>query len=289
MEIAASQNQPNNQDVSLNQPNSQADSSESESKSLSLKFTGSIKQYSLEIFLIATFSVVILTALNYFNIIPISSVFPVLSFLPQQNQTQNNTIVASQDDLSFFNSNFRNLATCDNSNIDKHLILNQIIKCTNPQEFTNTTNKTIYSFIPNTDQLSIGDKGVQINFSIKADTNGRDDLGLMFGGDTTDNRLYLAYYPNQNSWGTQFLFGSTVTSFVPIYHPATTSTSQRAFFSLKVSADEKTLTLLFPNGDIETFNEGKSFYTKNGDLPITAVLPPGSAITIYNLNSFTPQ
>lgn len=249
-----------------------------------------IKTSLFELFLILLFSIIILATFNYFNLIPLSSVFPALSFLPQQQNTQSAVFnAASQDDIAYFSNNFYNLSSCGNTRSDKNIVLNQIVSCNTPKKITNTTKETNYVFVPNTDQIIAGDKGVQINFAIKVNTNGKDDLGLMFGGNPTENRLYIAYYPSQNAWGAQFLLGSKITDFVPTYYPTDTSASQRAFFSLKISADGKTLTLIFPNGDIETFNEGQSFYAKDGTLPITAVIPLNSTMTIYSLNYYIPQ
>ena len=67
-----------------------------------------IRSSVFEVVLIGLFSVIILTTLNYFNIIPLSSIFPALSFLPQQNSIQgsisNNN---STDDITFFNNNMK--------------------------------------------------------------------------------------------------------------------------------------------------------------------------------------
>lgn len=292
MEIIAPYNKPSNQSLNLNDPNNQTDSNQSEQKNLLLKFIGFINSFIFELVLIGLFSVIILITLNYFNIIPISSVFPALSFLPQQNSVQKIINTASQDDISFFNNNFPNLASCDNSNIDNSLILNQIISCTNPQKFINSNvkNETDYQVIPNTDDPGlIGDKGVQINLALKAQTNGKDDTGIMFGGDSTENRFYIAYYPQQNAWGIQFLFGNKVTEFIPIYTPSSISNAQRAFFSVKVAEDEKTISIIFPNGVIYSYSSDKNFYTKAGSLPITIVLYKNSNMFIYNLNYYTPQ
>ena len=286
------QNQQQNQNSNLGNQNVAGETvAQPETQASTLwKIFDFVRTSIFELFLIALFSILILTTFNYFNLIPLSSVFPALSILPQQQNLQTAIInTTSQSDNVYFSNNFQNLSSCNNPNNDKNITLNQIIKCSNPQKFTNTKNNVTYSFIPNTDQASIGDKGVQINFAIKVDTNGKDDLGLMFGGDSTANKVYISYYPNQNAWGTQFLFGSKITDFIPIYSPANALTSQRAFFSLRVSTDGKTLALILPNGDIKIFNEGESFYTKAGTLPITALLPSNSSITIYSLNYYTPQ
>lgn len=285
-------NKPSDQSLSLNDPSKQTDPNQPEQKNLLLKFIGFINSSILEIVLIGLFSAIILTILNYFNIIPISSVFPTLSFLPQQTQVQKIIVIPSQNDISFFSNNIPNLASCDNSNIDRSLILNQIISCVSPQKFINLNvkSKMDYQLIPNTnDPALIGDKGMQINLALKTQTNGRDDIGIMFGGESTENSFYLAYYPQQNAWGIQFLFGNKVTEFIPIYTPLLISNTQRAFFSVKVTEDGKTISIVFPNGAIYSFNSDKKFYVKGGSLPMTVLLYKNSDMTIYNLNYYTPE
>ena len=272
--------------------NNQIDLNQSQQKNLLLKFIDLINSFIFELVLIGLFSTIILTAFNYFNIIPISSVFPALSFLPQQNSVQKIINTASQDDISFFSNNFPNLATCDNSKFDKTLMLNQIIRCTGPQKLTNTNvkNDTDYQYIQNTDNPEfIGDKGVQINLALKIQTSGKNDAGIMFGGSETENRFYIAYYPEQNAWGIHFLFGKEIKDFIPIYTPPSISNTQRAFFSVNVTTEGKTISIVFPNGVIYSYSSDKNFYTKGGSLPMTAVLYKNSEMTIYSLNYYTPQ
>ena len=243
-----------------------------------------------ELFLLALFSILILTTFNYFNLIPLSSVFPTLSFLPQQQNTQNailNTI--SQDDITYFSNNFPNLSSC-NSSVGKNIVLGSLVKCNYPETFTSSKKQVQYLLVPSTDQSSyVGTNGVQINYALKIDTNGKDDMGLLFGDDATGNRFYIGYYPTRKSWGIQFLFGSTISDFTPLYSPPENSASHRAFFSVMVSGDGKTIGIIFPDGTIHAYNENLSFYTKAGSLPIVAILPPSSTLTIYSLNYYTPQ
>ncbi len=273
-----------------NQNTEAAPQQEEAPKSTAYRIFDFIRTSIFELTLIALFSILILTTFNYFNLIPLSSVIPALSFLPQQQNVQNAAInTSSQDDLIYFSNNFQNLAACNSNSNDKNIILNQLIKCANPQKFINTDKEVSYVFVPNSDQIVPGNKGVQVNFALKADSNGKNDLGLMFGGDPSENRFYISYYPSFNAWGIQFLFASKITDFVPFYTPSNNSISQRAFFSIKLSSDGKTLTVLFPNGDIESFNYNKSFYTKTGNLPITGLVPKNSELDVYSLNYYTPQ
>ena len=290
MDVIPPSNLQNQQNLNTNQSIPTPENQAAESHGINRIFDF-VRMSLFEVFLVALFSVLLLATFNYFNLIPLSSILPALSFLPQSNNQQNNSIYSiNQDDVAYFSNNFQNLSSCNLSNKDNNILLNQLIKCTTPQRFVNTSNKISYSTIPNSDQQGlIGGTGLQINLSLKVDSNGKDDLGLIFGGDPTQDRLYLTYYPSQNVWGVQFLLGDKVTDLTPIYYSPYSSNSQRAYFSLRFSGYGKTLSILFPNGDMEVFHQEKSFYTKYNNLPITTLIPKKSAITIYSLNYYTPQ
>jgi hypothetical protein len=272
-----------NQNVNLNK-----NSGELNQKNLFLKLIDFINSFIFELVLIGLFSIIIVTVLNYFALVPLSSVFPILSFLPQQNSVQKVINTTSQDDIAFFSNNFTNLSACNNTDADKNIILNQIIICSNPQKFSNLAKDVDYQYVTS-DPSVISDKGVQINLALKARNNGKDDVGIMFGGGATENRFYLVYKQDQKAWGLTYLFASKSSDFIPIYSPDSTSIAQRAYFSINVTADGKTISVVFPNGIVYSYNGDKNFYAKEGSLPLTAVLPKNSEITIYSLNYYTPQ
>jgi membrane glycosyltransferase len=53
-------------------------------KSIVVKILDFVGESIFEFFLIILFSVLFLTILNYFKLLPLSSIFPFLSFLPHQ-------------------------------------------------------------------------------------------------------------------------------------------------------------------------------------------------------------
>ena len=246
-----------------------------------------IKSSIFELFLVLLFSIIILTTFNYFNLIPLSSIFPALSFLPQQ-QTLNNyqSSTSSQDDITFFNNGIMNLSACTPPH-DNNIILNSIVTCKNPTKVLNSGQKPIYTRIVNSDFTS--DSQIQINFALKV-IQGKDykPSGLMLGGGPEENRMYISYDNNSNSWGVQFLTGKDITPFESLYTTPSSSV-QRTYFSVIISKDGKQIVLLLPNGIIQTYNLKGSLYSKDGTIPSTAVVYPNSEVDIYSLNYYTPQ
>ena len=245
-----------------------------------------IKSSIFELFLVLLFSIIILTTFNYFKLIPLSSIFSPLSFLPQQQQwSASSSNGASLDDVSFFNSDFNLLSAC-NYKPANDIIINTIVNCNKPLTLKNNGKNYSFSSIPGTDQIQPNKStGVQINLAIKIINNSNTHIGLVFGGGNDENRFYLTYYPSEKAWGDQFFLGSRVTDFSPVY----LSSVQRINFSLKISGDGKTVTLILPNGKIETINSNQSFYAKDNSLPIGALLPLNSQMIIYSLNYFVDQ
>lgn len=247
-----------------------------------------IRASIFELFLVALFSILILTTFNYFNLIPLSSVFPALSILPQQQQSSGNTYInnSSQDDITFFNSNISSLSAC-NPIPNNNIILNPIINCKSPTKIINTGKNTMYTGIPNTNIT--GNTDIQINFALKITIGkGYQPDGLMFGGDPTENRMYISYDNGSNSWGIQFLYGKTVTQFQPFYSVSSSSV-QRVYFSALISKNGKQITILSPNGLIQAYSLKGSLYAKDGTIPVTAVVNPNSEVDIYSLNYYAPQ
>jgi hypothetical protein len=244
-----------------------------------------IENILFELFLIVLFSAVILTTFNYFNLIPLSSIFPTLSFLPQQQSMQTAINTTSQDDVTFFSSNVSSLSAC-NPTRDKNIILQTIITCKNPTKIFNAGKNPIYSGIPNAG-ISSGDQ-MQINFALKI-IPGKNHMqnGLMLGGGADENRMYISYV-NPNSWGVQFLYGKTVTLFDPLYQPPSSSI-QRSYFSIIISKDGKQVTILLPSGLMKSYTLQGSLYSKDGTIPATAVVEPNSEVDIYSLNYYTNQ
>ncbi len=246
-----------------------------------------IKTGFFELFLILLFLIITLTTFNYFNLIPLSSIFPALSFLPQQqilNNYQSST--SSQDDITFFNNGIMNLSACTPPN-DNSIILNSIVTCKNPTKVLNSGKKPIYTRIVNSEFTS--NSQIQINFALKI-IEGKDYIpsGLMLGGGPEENRMYFSYDNDSNSWGVQFLNGKNITPFESLFVTPPSSV-QRTYLSVILSKDGKQIILLLPNGIIKTYNLKDSLYSKDGTIPSTAVVYPNSEVDIYSLNYYTPQ
>lgn len=251
-----------------------------------------IKSWIFELFLISLFTVLILATFNYFNLIPVSSVFPALSFLPQQAPTdRTNVDLSLQNDLSFFKNNFNVLSAC-NPQVGKDLILNQIVKCNSPILDFNTGKDFIYDQVTNSDIQpnfdSSSSNQLQINIALKIIPHrGYKPSGIMLGGDPTENRLFIAYDLQSTSWGVILLYGKKISSFDPLYL-TTLSTIERANFSITISKDGKTVSILLPNGVLRIYNLEKSLYTGEGTIPSTLVVAPGSEVDLFSLNYLTP-
>ena len=243
-----------------------------------------IKSSIFELFLVLLFSIIILTTFNYFNLIPLSSVFPALSFLPQLQSNQNFSLNQSKNDISFFNNNLKNLSGCEiYPAVDT--TLSQIIKCSNPQTIINTSTKYKYQLIQNTDISSEGN--LQISFALKINYQklNYNDTGLVFGGDAKENRIVISYQPASESWGISFLYGNKYSGFKSIYIPYQKET--RANFSLIISKDGKNLGILLPNGLMQLFQLEGSLYNRDGNIPTVASVAPGAQLTIDSLNYWT--
>ncbi len=251
------------------------------------KFFIHAKTLIFEAFLIVFFSLLILLAFNYFNLIPLSDINPVFYALPRLQSRSNSFISgAASDDSTFFNSGFPNLSAC-NPLVEDNIIINSLVSCTSPVVYKNTGFKVTYNGV-STPIAPDQNKPLQINFAVKLvfgnDYNyksGND--GIILGGDQAENRIFILYNYATQTWGVFFIYGEKLTQFQPIY-TVTAGTTQRAFFSLLISPDGKQISLISPNGLLQTFTSQGSLYSKDGTISTSAVVAPNSEVDVYSLN-----
>lgn len=271
-----------------NQPQQNAEGTPEAPTSAAYKIFDFVRASIFELFLVALFSILILTTFNYFNLIPLSSVFPTLSFLPQENNIHNELVSGTSETL---NANLQNLSTC-NSVVDKNIVLNYLVTCQNPLIVKNNTQQEIIQDIPNSSTSP--NASVQINFSIQIKLNSTTKnnksftSGILINNDSTKNQIFIFYYPYTHTWLAEFVYSNSSKEFDNLY-TTTISSIQNGNFSLTISEDGKTLSVLLPNGIMDIFNLKESLYSKSGTISFSSAVPPRSSLTVYSFNYYVPQ
>jgi hypothetical protein len=246
-----------------------------------------IRSSIFELFLVFLFLIIILTTFNYFNLIPLSSVFPVLSFLPQQNSLQNELISRNN---RVFNGAPQNLSTC-NPILDKNILLNYLVSCNNPKTIINS--KSNYYDNPistdgiTTTQFIQINVGMEISVLNEKNQNNTFTSGLMLDSKSDKNGMYIFYQGYSNTWMVKFTYSKSQ-EFESLYNPIP-SNPEIGNFSITISPNGTTVNILIPNGLIKTFNLKESVYGNSNTLIPSIIAQPYTKLTLYSLNYYTPD
>ncbi len=245
-------------------------------------FFNYLKTFVIETILIVFLSSFILFTLNYFNLIPLSDIFPVFYALPKLQSQSSSFILGRNDDSYFFNSNYANLSAC-NPHLENNLSLNNLVSCSNPMIIKNIGKDVIFKLISN--PFSPGENvQLQINIALKLiPGKGYKTGGIILGGGPNENRIFISYNSPSKTWGINVIYADKQTQYQPIYSVADNSV-QRSFFSLLISTDGKQVSIISPNGLLQTFSLTGSLYSKDGSITATAAVGPDTELDIYSLN-----
>lgn len=214
----------------------------------------------------------ILVSLNYFNLLPLSSSFSFLSFLPKEK------IVPSQ--IKPVQVEQKNTAQKPNIIAERQVI------SSDTQTFVNKDDKKYLYQVIKTSSLNI-----PINTKVKIDAeltvtavgDEQNINGLLFGDDlakTDAKYLMLFYYPKDKSWDLGYRHGDKKV-FLNIAQNSGEKISTK--ISLSVSLDGTMVYVGLPNGGVKTLNLPESMYEDSRRLFTIAQAGPKASLEVTSL------
>lgn len=235
----------------------------------SFTFAGLFGEITIVIVLVLT----ILTTLNYFKIIPLSSTFPFLSFLPQQQKIQFKTPISISSPPATLNRSITSrllISPLENKIFNNKTINNQYIG----------VNK---SAIKPTNSLRID---VEMSVSL-LDNDATGSSGLIFKNNFPYEKqeyrhVRMFYYAKAKNWLLEFRSQGKSNYFLIAKAP--TNGVNFIKFALLIDKKGKNITAIVPGVSSRTFKLADSLYANSRQMNMFAQVAPHSQLNIYSLS-----
>lgn len=225
----------------------------------------------LEAIFIALLVAIIIVTLNYFNVVPLSRTFSLLSFLPQQKDTspQKSLLVGTPPTITKGGPTIHYLITPND-----------------PKKFTNDTSEYKHTVISDSTIKVRGELGIDIEIGIDlAGEKSSQSSGFQFTNALPSEKdsitLFLYLLPSGREWGIQYRHADSEQIF-PLFKVPSGKIYGK--FSLNISSDGRRVSATLPSGEKKTIVLPDTIYSVTNLMSSAVLVAPNLEVSIFSLN-----
>lgn len=241
-----------------------------------------LKTSFLEALIIILLVTITLITLNYFNIVPLSSSFSILSFLPRTGvPTTTPSTISQIQNIQLKTNNTIQSAPSTNNNLE----LKQVVPAVQPKVSTNSGTASKYDYIKNSEVQPTGELRIDVELSVKGRTpeDEKDQSGFLLsnGGREKIDLRFIELIYMKGGWSLAYHHAEKADH--TYLAPLSTTTGYGRFVML-IPADGKNVTVYLPDRQKKTIQLADSLYTSGNKMSSLLHIAPGAEVQLHTLN-----